>query len=288
MGASRAELHQADWDRVIRPQSRLLDLPLRELWEYRGLVWLFVRRDFVTRFKQTILGPLWILINPLLSTLVFTIVFGNIAKLPTDGIPPMLFYLSGNVMWGYFAACVTVTSNTFTANAAIFGKVYFPRLTIPISKVASGLIEFAVQFLLFIGFLTYFALRGASVEISVYALLLPLQVLVMAGLGLGAGMILSAMTSKYRDLQGLVGFGLRLFMYATVVIYPLSTVEQPYRGWLLLNPMTSVIESFRLGFLGQGSLSWLYLGYSAGLAAVLMLVGMLIFSRVERTFMDTV
>jgi len=279
---------QNEWDLVIRPQRAWWDLRLGELWRYRDLIWLFVWRDFVAYYKQTILGPLWYLIQPILTTVVFTIIFGNIAKLPTDGLPPFLFYLAGNTVWSYFSACLTSTSNTFTSNAAIFGKVYFPRLSVPISVILSNIISFGIRFGVFLAFLLYFILTGTAIHLNLWALLLPVLLLIMAGQGLGLGIIISSLTTKYRDLQQLVSFGVQLLMYASPVIYPLSSVQGVWRWLILLNPMTPVIETFRLAFLGTSSLEPVYLLYSAAFMIVIFVVGVLVFHHVEGTFMDTV
>lgn len=276
------------WDLVIQPRRSLFDLHLDDLWRYRDLVYLFVRRDFVAQFKQTVLGPAWFVINPLLTTVVFTVVFGNIAKLSTDGLPPMIFYLSGNIVWQYFSDCLLKTSSTFTANAGIFGKVYFPRLAVPVSLVISGLIKFFLQLVFFLGFWTWFSLQGAPIDLTAAALALPLLILLMAGMSLGLGIIFSSMTTKYRDLTFLLGFGVRLAMYGTPVIFPLSSVDEEYRWILLANPMTPVIEAFRAGFLGQGMFDPGLLAYSAGFTAAVLLLGIVIFNRVEKSFMDTV
>ena len=276
------------WDLVIEPPKGWFDLHLRDLWRYRDLVGLFVRRDFVAVYKQTILGPLWHLIQPLLTTLMFTVVFGQIAGLPTDGIPQFAFYMAGTTVWSYFANCLTRTSNTFAANAGIFGKVYFPRMVVPASTVLSQLIAFAIQFGFFLCFYTYFRLHGAAIRPNWAIGLLPALLLLMAGLGLGFGIVISSLTTKYRDLQVLVGFGVQLWMYATPVIYPLSTMPDRFRWLLVANPMTAVVETFRYGFFGTGTFSWAYLGYSAGFTVALLLAGLAVFNRVERTFMDTV
>ena len=276
------------WDLVIEPPKGWLDLHLRDLWRYRDLVMLFVRRDFVAVYKQTVLGPLWHLIQPLLTTLMFTVVFGRIAGLPTDGVPPFAFYMAGTTIWSYFANCLTRTSNTFIANAGIFGKVYFPRMVVPASTVMSQLIAFAIQFGFFLCFYAFFWLRGAPVRPNWAVGLLPVLLLLMAGLGLGFGIVISSLTTKYRDLQVLVGFGVQLWMYATPVIYPLSTMPDRFRWLLVANPMTAVVETFRYGFFGVGMFSWTYLGYSAAFTLALLLAGTAVFNRVERTFMDTV
>ncbi len=276
------------WDLIITSRKKWYELQLRDVWHYRDLIELFVRRDFVARYKQTILGPLWFLIQPLLTSLVFTVVFGNIAGLPTDGLPQMLFYMSGTVMWSYFSSCLTGTSTTFTANAHLFGKVYFPRLVTPISIIISNLITFSIQLLFFLGFFVYFYLRGSDVGITLWALTLPLLILLMAGLGLGFGIIISSLTTKYRDLQHLVGFGVSLLMYVTPVIYPISSIPEKWRWVAEINPITPIIETFRAGFLGAGDASWLGLAYSAGFMLVVLFLGVVIFNRVEKTFIDTV
>jgi len=277
-----------EWTLVIRPKGRWFDLRLRELWRGRELVWLFFWRDFVALYKQTVLGPLWYLIQPLLTTIVFTVVFGRIANLSTSGLPQFLFYMSGTVMWTYFATSLTRTSTTFLTNAQIFGKVYFSRLTVPISTVLSNLVVFGIQFLLFLGFLGYFLIKGSDVHVTAWALLLPAQILIMAGLGLGLGIVVSALTTKYRDLQYLVAFGVQLLMYTTPMVLPLASVSGKWRWVMIANPMTSIIESFRRGFLGTGTVSAPMLLYSAGFAVAAVVVGAALFHRVERTFMDTV
>lgn len=276
------------WDTVIRPQNSLFELPLRDLWHYRDLLVLFVRRDFVSFYKQTILGPIWFFVQPIFTTLIYTFVFGNLAGISTDGLPKPLFYLAGITCWNYFAECLTKTSTVFKDNANIFGKVYFPRLIMPLSIVASNLIKFMVQFALFVLAMFYFKLTGANFDITLYVLLFPFLVLLMALQGLGLGMIISAMTTKYRDLSFLVTFGVQLLMYATTVIYPLSSAPEKYKAWIGYNPMTCVIEAFRYGFLGQGAFSWAELGVCTAVTAIIALVGILIFNKVEKTFIDTV
>ena len=277
------------WTKIIRPKRGLLDLRLRELWRARELIVLFVWRDFVSVYKQTVLGPLWYVIQPVLTTIVFTVIFGNIAKLPTDGLPPFLFYMAGNTIWSYFSACLVGTSNTFTANAGMFGKVYFPRMSIPISVIISNMISFAIRFGMFILFLVYFILSGSSIHPNWWILLLPVLMLIMALLGLGIGIIVSSLTTKYRDLQQLVGFGVQLLMYGTPVIYPFSTIKNGFLHWLILaNPMTSVVEVFRLAFLGVSAIDPISLLYSAGFAVIVFLAGVLIFNHVQNNFMDTV
>lgn len=277
-----------NWSLVIRPQRAWWDLRLGELWRYRDLIRLFVWRDFVAYYKQTILGPLWYLIQPILTTVVFTVIFGNIAQLSTDGLPPFLFYLAGNTVWAYFSACLTSTSNTFTSNAGLFGKVYFPRLAIPLSVVISNIISFGIRMLVFITFLLYFFFAGSIVKPNWWILSLPLLLFIMAGLGLGLGIIISSLTTKYRDLQQLVTFGVQLLMYGTPVIYPLSSIDDKWRWLILANPMTPVVEIFRLAFLGTSAISPIYLLYSLVFVFLVVLIGVLIFNRVENTFMDTV
>lgn len=273
---------------IIEPRRSLFDLRLGELWKYRDLVWLFVRRDFVAAYKQTILGPLWYLIQPLLTTITFTIIFGQIASLPTDGLPQFLFYMSGTVLWSYFSDCLTKTSNTFVQNSQLFGKVYFPRLAVPVSILISNLITFAMQFIFFLLFVAYFALRGAEIRPNLWMLAFPLLLLIMAGLGLGLGVLISALTTKYRDLRFLVSFGVSLLMYATPVIYPASAVPERFQLLIRLNPVTSIVETFRYGFLGSGSVSPWELVYSAVFMLITVALGAVVFNRVEATFMDTV
>lgn len=283
-----AAVETEKWDLIIEPKRNLLDLRLGELWKYRDLVLLFVRRDFVSVYKQTILGPLWYLIQPLLTTLTFTVIFGNIAQLPTDGLPQFLFYMSGIVIWTYFADCLIKTSNTFVNNANLFGKVYFPRLAVPVSILISNLITFTIQFGLFLLFVAYFALRGSTIQPNLWILSTPLLLLIMAGLGLGFGILISAMTTKYRDLRFLVSFGVTLLMYATPVIWPVSMIPERYQFLIKLNPMTPIVETFRYAFLGAGSINPLELVYSFGFMVVTVILGSVVFNRVEATFMDTV
>jgi len=276
------------WDKVIRPRSGWFDLHLGELWRYRDLIALFVWRDFVAVYKQTILGPLWYVIQPLVTTAVFAVIFGQVAKLPTDGLPPFLFYLSGMVAWKYFADCLNSTSNTFVGNANIFGKVYFPRLTVPVSVVISNLVAFAIQLLLFLSLLVYYWATGSAVRSHLAVLLLPVLVLQMAALGLGFGLLVSSLTTRYRDLTHLVGFGVQLWMYASPVVYPSSSLPDKWRWMLVLNPMSPVIEAFRFAFLGAGSIdlhSWLI---SLAITSGVLLVGILSFCKVEKSVMDTV
>lgn len=284
------DIHEEEnWSLIIEPQRALLDLRLGELWRYKDLVMLFVRRDFVSVYKQTVLGPIWYLIQPLLTTLTFTFIFGSVASLPTDGLPQFLFYMSGTVVWSYFASCLTTTSETFVQNANLFGKVYFPRLAVPVSILISNLITFLIQFAMFLAFVLYFVLRGTPIQLNwLWIALSPLLMLIMAGLGLGFGIIISSLTTKYRDLRFLVTFGVALLMYATPVIYPVSSIPARFQWIILANPMTPIIEAFRYAFLGAGTVDINNLLYSFGFMLVVVILGSIIFNRVEQTFMDTV
>jgi len=283
--------HKEEHNWTIEAKASLFDLKLNEVWAYRDLLVLLVRRDFVSFYKQTILGPLWFFIQPLFTTIIFTFIFGNLAGISTDGLPKPLFYMAGITAWNYFADCLTKTSTVFRDNAGIFGKVYFPRFIMPLSIVVSNLVRFGVQMLLFVMLMAYYYFTGAHFNISWAICLFPVVVILMALLGLGSGMIISAMTTKYRDLAFLVGFGVQLLMYATTVIYPLSTAltKYPDYAWIIeYNPMTPIIETFRYGFLGEGSFSWGSLGYATGVTTALLLFGVVIFNKVERNFVDTV
>ncbi|MBV6495236.1 MAG: ABC transporter permease [Acidobacteria bacterium] len=277
-----------NWDLVIEGRGPLFDLKVAEVWNYRDLLLMFVKRDFVSFYKQTVLGPLWFFIQPLFTTIIFTFVFGNLAGLSTDGLPQPLFYMAGITAWNYFADCITKTSTVFKDNANIFGKVYFPRLILPLSIVTSNLVRFGVQMLLFIGMMGYYAVTGGSFRITWAIILFPILVLLMALLGLGLGLIITALTTKYRDLSFLVTFGVQLVMYMTTVIYPLSAAPEKYKTLIQLNPMTGLIEAFRYAFLGQGELSVMSLGYSAVVTLSILLIGVLIFNKTERSFVDTV
>lgn len=277
-----------NWTTVIKPKTGWFDINLKELIQYKDLITMFVKRDFKTLYKQTILGPLWIIINPLLTTIMFTVVFGNIASIPTDGMPQIVFYMLGTTVWTYFSSCLTKTSSTFTGNAAIFGKVYFPRLVTPISTVISGLINFGVQFLMFLGFMVYFMIKGSPIEPNWWILITPLLLVELAALALGFGIIISSMTTKYRDLAVLVTFGVQLWMYATPVVYPASQIGGKLKTLMMLNPVSPIVESFRYAFLGSGSIPWNYLGISVVTTLVVLFAGVVLFSRVEKTFMDTV
>jgi len=273
---------------VIEPHGNILDLKIKDVWHYRDLLWLLVRRDFVSFYKQSILGPLWFFIQPLFTTITYTLIFGNLAGISTEGIPKPLFYMAGVTCWNYFAECLTKTSTVFKDNSNVFGKVYFPRLIMPLSVVFSSLVRFFVQMLLFLIMIIFFAFKGASFTVTWYALLFPVLVLQMALLGLGLGMIITAMTTKYRDLVFLVTFGVQLLMYATTVVYPLSAAPPKYKWIIALNPMTPIIEAFRCGFLGEGTFTWMTLGTSAFITILLTIFGIVIFNKVERNFIDTV
>ena len=279
---------EKNWTTIIKPKTGWFDINLKELIQYKDLIVMFVKRDFKTMYKQTILGPLWIIINPLLTTLMFTVVFGNIANISTDGMPQIVFYMLGTTVWTYFSSCLTKTSSTFTGNAAIFGKVYFPRLVTPISTVISGLINFGVQFLMFLGFMAYFMIKGSPIEPNLWILITPLLLVQLAALALGFGIIISSMTTKYRDLAVLVTFGVQLWMYATPVVYPASQIGGKLKTLMMLNPVSPIVESFRYAFLGSGSIPWNYLGISVVTTLVVLFAGVVLFSRVEKTFMDTV
>ena len=276
------------WTDTIEPQSRLFELGLSEVWRYRDLIILLVRRDFVSSYKQTILGPVWIVIQPLITTLMYVFIFGNIAKLSTDGLPVLLFYMSGVTIWNYFAQTLTATASVFRDNAAIFGKVYFPRLAIPLSIVISSLIRFAVQFTLFLIVCAYYSVMIQTIHSNAILLLMPLLIVIMGLLSLGLGMIFSSLTTKYRDLAILLTFGIQLAMYASPVIYPVSSVPQNYRWLLQINPITPLIETLRYGFLGSGTFSWPSLCQSAVVTIVILLVGIIIFNRTQKSFTDTV
>jgi len=281
-----------DWDLIIKGRTSLFDLQFKDLWHYRDLLFLFVKRDFVSFYKQTVLGPLWFFIQPIFTTIVFTFVFGNLAGISADGLPKFLFYLTGITAWNYFADCLTKTSTVFRDNANIFGKVYFPRLIMPLSIVVSNLVRFGVQMLLLICAMVYFYFfpqAKASFEVTPAILLFPFLVLLMAFLGLGFGLIITAMTTKYRDLTFLVTFGVQLLMYGTTVIYPLSYADEKGYGWIVSkNPMTGIIEAFRYAFLGKGDLTLGNLGYSTAFTLVILFFGIIIFNKTEKNFVDTI
>ncbi|HTN46491.1 MAG TPA: ABC transporter permease [Flavipsychrobacter sp.] len=275
------------WDIVIEPKNSLFSLNLKDVWRYRDLLQLLVKRDFISIYKQTILGPLWFFIQPLLTTAMYLLIFNKVANLSTDDVPPLLFYLAGITCWNYFSETLTKTSDTFITNASIFGKVYFPRLIIPLSIVFSSLIRLVIQFALFMIFWVYYIYQGA-VQPNMYVLLFPVLLLMMAALGLGLGIIFSSLTTKYRDLRFLLSFGIQLLMFATPVVYPLSLAPEKYKWLIVANPFTAIIETFRYGFLGKGELNWMYLTYSAAATFIILIIGILLFNKVEKNFMDTV
>ena len=277
------------WDLVIKPKNKWYDIDIMAIWRYRDLLMLLVRRDFVSVYKQTILGPIWFFIQPVITTLTFTFIFGNLAGISTDGMPKILFYLSGITLWTYFADCLTKTSSTFVANAGVFGKVYFPRLVVPVSSLISNLIKLGIQVLLFLIIWVYYLTNSHTINPQWQLLwLLPILIVIMAGLGLGFGILISSLTTKYRDFTFLISFGVQLMMYASPVVYPLSIVPQKYKFWLLLNPVSSIIETFKYIFLGSGYFSWNALAYSGVFMIVIVLFSVIIFNKVEKTFMDTV
>lgn len=276
------------WTTIIKPKDKLLQVEFNEIWQYRDLLSMFVKRDIVTQYKQTILGPAWYFIQPALTTIMYMIVFGGIAKISTDGLPQPMFYLAGIVCWQYFADCLTKTSATFTTNQNIFGKVYFPRLIVPLATVSANLVRMGIQFLLFTGVYIYYIIIKVNVAPNIYLLLLPVLIIMLAGLALGFGILISSMTTKYRDLAILFTFVVQLWMYATPVIYPLSAMS-PKRQWIMaLNPVTSIIETFKYGTMGVGTFGWGQLAYSFVFMVVLLGVGVIVFNKVQRSFMDTV
>lgn len=272
----------------ISARHDLFDLKLKEVWQYRDLIFLFTRRSFAVSYKQTILGPLWLFINPLLTSVTYVVLFGNIAKLSTDGLPQLLFYLSGNAIWGYFSACVSGNAATFTGNARLFGKVYFPRLVMPLSHVLSNCIRFAIQMLLVLVLLVYYVSVGLVAPHWTAWLCIPLILVHLGIMGMGFGIIISSMTTKYRDLSVLVGFGIHLWMYATPVVYPLSTVAEPLKSLIALNPVTAPIELFRYAILGIGTIQPEAMALSWGITLLVAAIGIILFNKVERTFLDTV
>lgn len=276
------------WDLEIKPQDSLFNLHLKDVWHYRDLLMLLVRRDFVSFYKQTIFGPVWFFIQPIFTTIIFTFIFGELAGISTEGAPKPLFYMAGTVAWNYFADCLNKTSSVFRDNASIFGKVYFPRLIMPLSIVVSNLVRFGVQFLLFIVLLVYYLFQGNKIEPNAFALLFPVVIFLMAIMGLGLGMIITALTTKYRDLVFLITFGVQLLMYATPIIYPLSAAPEKYRDIIALNPLSGLIETFRYGFLGSGEFYPGAFVYSAVTAIIVFFFGLVVFNRVEKTFVDTV
>jgi len=280
-----------DWDIIITNKSKLLNIDLHEVWHYRDLLIMYVKRDIISQYKQTILGPLWFVIQPLLTTIMFMFVFGGIAGISTDGIPQAVFYLAGLVCWNYFQDCLSKCSDTFNANQAIFGKVYFPRLVVPLSIVISNLIKMAIQFLLFFIVYIYYFVSGIAFHFNVSLLLVPILIIMLGCLGLGFGMIISSMTTKYRDLRFLITFGIQLWMYATPVIYPLSVMKETYPNyiWILVaNPLTAILEAFKYAFTGIGEFNWIYLGYSFLTTIITLFLGIITFNRIQRNFMDVI
>jgi len=285
------DLTEDDWDIEITSKNDVFDLKLRDVWQYRDLLLLLVKRDFVTFYKQTVLGPIWFFVQPVITIIMYSVVFGHLAGIPTDGVPMPLFYLAGTIIWNYFADCLTKTSTVFRDNAAVLGKVYFPRLIMPLSIVLSNLIKFGVQLILFVVLIIFYWLKGTVIIPNMLVLLFPLLILLIAAQGLGLGMIISAVTTKYRDLTFIVSFGVPLLMYTTTVIYPLSVVLQKFHNysWLIkLNPVTAVIETFRYGFLGKGSFDLELLAYCCVITACILVAGTIVFNRVEKNFVDTV
>ena len=287
----RSTPETSDWDLVIKGHTSLFDLKFNDLWNYRDLLLMFVKRDFVSFYKQTILGPLWFFIQPIFTTIVFTFVFGNLAGISTDGLPQQLFYLTGITSWNYFSDCLTKTSTVFKDNANIFGKVYFPRLIMPLSIVVSNLVRFGVQLLLLLFMMLYFyffPVKGSDFHVTFAIVFFPFLVLLMALLGLGLGLIITAITTKYKDLTFLVTFGVQLLMYGTTVIYPLSVAPEKYKKIIELNPMTGIIEAFRYAFLGRGEFTFWSIGYSVITTLIVLFLGILIFNKTEKNFVDTI
>jgi len=286
MGEERVQ-HEK-WDMVIKPQSSIFEIDFKEIWSYRDLLVLLVRRDFVATYKQTILGPIWFFLQPILTTITFVIIFGRIAGIGTDDVPMVLFYLAGITLWNYFSESLTRTSTVFKDNANIFGKVYFPRLILPLSIIVSNLVKLGIQFSLFLIFWLYYLIFKGNVHPNIYVLFTPLLIVLLGILGLGFGMIISALTTKYRDLALLLSFSIQLLMYATPIIYPISKIGPKYKWLVLANPMSAIVETFRLGFLGKGDFSWGAMGYSIGFTLGILVLGTLVFNKVEKSFMDTV
>jgi lipopolysaccharide transport system permease protein len=282
------EQNEDKWTTIIQPRTKWGDIDLQSLWNSKDLISLFVHRDFVSMYKQTILGPVWFFFQPLMTTVVFTIIFGKVAKIPTDGVPPFLFYMSGIIPWAYFSTCLEKTANTFVANAGIFGKVYFPRLAVPISNVISALLTFGIQFLTFLSFSVYYLITGAKVLPNLFILLTPVLLLQISVLAMGIGLTISALTTRYKDLSFTVGFGIQLLMYSTPIVYPLAEVEEKWRWFFMLNPMSAIIETFRYAYLGAGSFPGDYLLISAFMTCVLFMLGIVLFSKAEKSFMDTI
>ena len=284
-------MNSKEWDTIIENKSALLNIDFREVWRYRDLLAMYVKRDIITFYKQTILGPLWFVIQPLFTTIMFMFVFGGIAGISTDGIPQAVFYLAGLVCWNYFQDCLSKCADTFNANQAIFGKVYFPRLVVPLSIVITKKKKMAIQFTLFLAVYVYYFASGVDFHLNATLLLVPLLIAILGCLGLGFGMIISSMTTKYRDLRFLITFGVQLWMYATPVIYPLSVMKNTYPKYiwvLVVNPLTAILETFKYAFTGVGEFNWLYLSYSIVFTILILLFGIIIFNRVQRNFMDVI
>jgi lipopolysaccharide transport system permease protein len=279
---------QEHWDLTINPHSKWYDLRIKEIFKYKDLLFLFVKRDFVSIYKQTVLGPLWFFLQPIITAITFTVIFGNLAKISTDGLPQILFYMCGITLWNYFADTLTKTADTFSSNVNIFGKVYFPRMIVPLSVVVSNLIKLAIQFLLFLGIWIYYLIQTDLIHPNKMLVLIPFLIILIGFMALSFGIIISSLTTKYRDLKFLVTFGIQLMMYASPIVYPLSIVPEKYKWIIVANPVTSIIETFKYAFLGVGEFSWLYLGYSTLFTIVLFMIGLVIFHRVEKSFMDTV
>lgn len=282
------QTNKENWSIEIKPKKKLLDVDLKGIWRYRDLYYMYVKRDIITVYKQTILGPLWFLIQPILTTIMYMFVFGGLAGISTDGVPQPLFYMSGILLWNYFNAAFMVSSNVFTANASVFGKVYFPRLVVPLSGITSNLIKFGIQLILFIAIYLYYYIQGVNLTINWTIILFPILILMIALHAMSWGLIISALTTKYRDLTQLVTFGIQLFMYVTPVIYPLSAAPEKYRIFISLNPLTPIFETFKYSCMGSGSLDWIGLGYSFIILMITLFLSIIIFNRVERNFMDTV
>lgn len=273
---------------TITPAKSLFDLRFKEIWYYRDLFILFIKRDITVSYKQTVLGPLWFIIQPLLTTIMFTLVFGKIAGISTDGVPPVLFYLAGITIWNYFSDCLRLTSDTFVKNAGLFGKIYFPRIITPLSVVSSNLVKFSIQFLLFFCVFLYYILTGSNIQPNITMILVPAYIMILAIMALGFGLIISAMTTKYRDLTFLIQFGIQLWMYATPIIYPMSKIPDKFKWIIMANPVSPIVEGFKYGFIGSGIFNANGIIYSAVFSFVLFFVSLAIFNRTERTFMDTV
>jgi lipopolysaccharide transport system permease protein len=280
--------HEQHWTEEIRSEHSLFTINLVEVWRYRDLLLMLLKRDFITFYKQTILGPLWFIIQPLLTTLIYIVLFVQVAKIDVGGVPTLAFYLSGVTIWNYFSDSLIKTSNVFQGNASIFGKVYFPRLIMPLSVVISSLMKFAIQFLLFVGVVLYYTYVTHEIQPNIWVLMTPVLLLMMACFALGVGMIFSSMTTKYKDLSFLLAFGVQLYMYATPVVYPITAMPEKYRWIVNSNPLTGIFECFRYGYLGKGNFDPQSLIFSAGFISIILVIGTLIFNKVEKSFMDTI